>query len=103
MHRMPHSHVRRVTSARARHLGTLPVQKANMLRTQVVSSALNVHLVSMQTQRLLSIARVVSQDSIRQRVAALHVLHVQEVNIVNRELLNALNVIWESMVETLPV
>ena len=74
-----------------------------MLQTQVVSSAFNVHPVSMQTQKLLSIARVVSQDSIRQKRVALHVHHVQEVNIVHRELENVPNVIWESTGENLPV
>ena len=103
MDRIPHSHAKRVTCAKGKHQGMFLVQRANMLQSQVVCSALNVHLVSMQTQRLLSLAKVVRQDSIRQRVAALCVHHVQEVNIVHRELLNVPSVIWESMVEILPV
>ena len=57
----------------------------------------------MQTWRLRSIAKAVRLDSISQRRAVLHVLHVQEVNTVEKGLVNVTNVIWESMGEILPV
>ena len=103
MHRMSQNHARKGTCARARHLGTLLVQKESMLQIRVGSSASTAAGEHMQTWRLLSIARAVRLDSISQRRAVLHVLHVQEVNTVHRELLNASNVIWESMGEILPV
>ena len=81
----------------------LLVQKANMLQTRVGSSASTAAGEHMQTWRLLSIAKAVRQVSISQRRAVLHVLHVQEVNTVHWELLNAPNAIWESTVEILPV
>ena len=96
-------HALKGTCVRVRHLGMLLVQKANMLQTRVGSSASTAAGEHMQTWRLRSIAKAVRLDSISQRRAVLHVLHVQEVNTVHRELLNASNVIWESMGEILPV
>ena len=74
-----------------------------MLQTRVGSSASTAAGEHMQTWRLLSIAKAVRLDSISQRRAVLHVLHVQEVPTVHQELLNVPNAIWESMGEILHV
>ena len=96
---MSQNHVRKGTCARARHLGILLVQKANMLQTRVGSSASTAAGEHMQTWRLLSIARAVRLDSIRQRRVVRHALHALEVPTVHQELLSVHNATWESMGE----